>query len=177
MGDYIDDGCELLVWAAAEIGTTIMAACIPILRVFFREVRERTHARSYASDGSRKNPGGSGGSGSHNSSGFRSHRAPGGSPAFSSGPFASQQPRGQKGGPPLSPRLDRSLGDGDSEKNILPIVHEETRSTVDSRSSSQNNGRIVRTQEYAIEYRDRGRGSSEAGYAHELTLIPPGYAR
>ncbi|KAK3317516.1 hypothetical protein B0T19DRAFT_405206 [Cercophora scortea] len=41
------DGCALLVWAAAEISTTIMASCIPVLRVFVREVHERSaHVRS-----------------------------------------------------------------------------------------------------------------------------------
>ncbi|KAK0610126.1 hypothetical protein B0T17DRAFT_470266, partial [Bombardia bombarda] len=35
--NFTYDGCELLVWAAGEISTTIMASCIPVLRVFFRE--------------------------------------------------------------------------------------------------------------------------------------------
>jgi hypothetical protein len=35
-----DDGCKLLTWAAAEIATTIMASCIPVLRVLLRELRD-----------------------------------------------------------------------------------------------------------------------------------------
>ena len=37
---YVDDGGHLIVWAAAEIATTIMAASIPVMRVLFRELRD-----------------------------------------------------------------------------------------------------------------------------------------
>ncbi|KAL1836438.1 hypothetical protein VTJ49DRAFT_5147 [Mycothermus thermophilus] len=40
--NFTHDGCYLITWAAAEISTTIMASCIPFLRVLFREIREAT---------------------------------------------------------------------------------------------------------------------------------------
>ena len=33
-----DDGSRLVLWSAADIGTTIMAACIPVLRALIRDV-------------------------------------------------------------------------------------------------------------------------------------------
>ncbi|KAK0712393.1 hypothetical protein B0T26DRAFT_648687 [Lasiosphaeria miniovina] len=167
------DGCELLVWAAAEIATTIMAACIPILRVFVREVRERTIARSGALSNNenyyykRKVMSGTGGSGASNSHTSSSTRPRSGlvfsAPAIS---LAAAKP-------PLSPPLS---ADDSSEKHILPIVHEDAASSGNEDSSSpsgsRKNVRIVRTQEYAVEYRGRGRDSSDAGNVHELRTLP-----
>ncbi|KAK4187673.1 hypothetical protein QBC35DRAFT_434621, partial [Podospora australis] len=39
------EGSALLIWTAIEIGTTIIAACIPVLRVLFRELREGSSKR------------------------------------------------------------------------------------------------------------------------------------
>lgn len=39
------DGAPLAVWGVAEVAVTIMAACIPVMRVLFRDVA--TQARSY----------------------------------------------------------------------------------------------------------------------------------
>ncbi|KAK0712526.1 hypothetical protein B0T26DRAFT_752753 [Lasiosphaeria miniovina] len=39
------DGTGLLTWSAAEIGTTIMACCIPVMRVLFREINEKRNRR------------------------------------------------------------------------------------------------------------------------------------
>ncbi len=50
---YVDDGCHLIVWAAAEIATTIMAASIPVLRVLFRDLRD-PHPIGTGGTGSRK---------------------------------------------------------------------------------------------------------------------------
>ena len=41
-GSFADDGCYLLTLATAEIATTIMASCIPVLRVLFRDLRDVT---------------------------------------------------------------------------------------------------------------------------------------
>ena len=49
----VDDGCHLIVWAAAEIATTIMAASIPVMRVLFRELRD-SHPVETSGTGSRK---------------------------------------------------------------------------------------------------------------------------
>jgi hypothetical protein len=40
-----DEGPRLAIWGAAEVAVTIMAACIPVMRVLFRDVV--TQARSY----------------------------------------------------------------------------------------------------------------------------------
>jgi hypothetical protein len=45
----VDKGVELSIWGSAEVSTTIIAASIPILRVFLREIRtnvERYHGRT-----------------------------------------------------------------------------------------------------------------------------------
>ncbi|KAK3997842.1 hypothetical protein QBC44DRAFT_376303 [Cladorrhinum sp. PSN332] len=38
--NFTYEGSALLAWTAAEISTTIMASCIPVLRVLFRELRD-----------------------------------------------------------------------------------------------------------------------------------------
>ncbi|KAK3377230.1 hypothetical protein B0T24DRAFT_237074 [Lasiosphaeria ovina] len=42
---YTYDGTGLLTWSAAEIGTTIMACCIPVMRVLFRDLNEKRNRR------------------------------------------------------------------------------------------------------------------------------------
>ncbi|KAK3385950.1 hypothetical protein B0H63DRAFT_189716 [Podospora didyma] len=46
MGDrnFTYDGSSLLVWTAAEIGTTIMASCIPVMRVFVRTLHKEARS-------------------------------------------------------------------------------------------------------------------------------------
>ncbi|KAK4204536.1 hypothetical protein QBC40DRAFT_303418 [Triangularia verruculosa] len=39
---YLDEGSLLVIWTSAETGTTIMASCIPVLRVLFKELHN-TH--------------------------------------------------------------------------------------------------------------------------------------
>ncbi|KAK4173536.1 hypothetical protein QBC36DRAFT_359783 [Triangularia setosa] len=36
--NFTYEGCLLLIWTSAEIGTTIIASCIPVLRVLFKEL-------------------------------------------------------------------------------------------------------------------------------------------
>ncbi|KAK0666633.1 hypothetical protein QBC41DRAFT_230143 [Cercophora samala] len=38
--NFTYEGCLLLIWTSAEIGTTIMASCIPVLRVLFKQLRD-----------------------------------------------------------------------------------------------------------------------------------------
>ncbi|KAK4664089.1 uncharacterized protein QC763_001630 [Podospora pseudopauciseta] len=38
--NFTYEGCLLLIWTSAEIGTTIMASCIPVLRVLFKELHD-----------------------------------------------------------------------------------------------------------------------------------------
>ncbi|TLD33715.1 hypothetical protein PspLS_00016 [Pyricularia sp. CBS 133598] len=48
-GDFSYDGYPLVVWSAAEVALTIMAACIPVLRVLIRDVKnasKRYYGRS-----------------------------------------------------------------------------------------------------------------------------------
>ncbi|KAH6845682.1 hypothetical protein B0I37DRAFT_190600 [Chaetomium sp. MPI-CAGE-AT-0009] len=42
--NFTHDGCYLIALATAEIATTIMASCIPVLRVLFRDLRDVTPA-------------------------------------------------------------------------------------------------------------------------------------
>ncbi len=58
----VDDGCELLLWAAAEIGASIMACCIPMLRALFFDVHPKSsyirQNGSYTSGRNSRNVGG-----------------------------------------------------------------------------------------------------------------------
>ncbi|KAK4161581.1 hypothetical protein QBC43DRAFT_217276 [Cladorrhinum sp. PSN259] len=46
LADDSDHGTSLLSWAAIEIGVTIMACCIPVLRVLFRDLHDNTIKRT-----------------------------------------------------------------------------------------------------------------------------------
>ncbi|KAK4445941.1 hypothetical protein QBC34DRAFT_357576 [Podospora aff. communis PSN243] len=41
-GDFTYEGYDLVIWSAAEVAITICAACVPLLRVLIREVRNIT---------------------------------------------------------------------------------------------------------------------------------------
>lgn len=43
--DYTWEESSLFVWTAAELGTTIIAASIPILRTLLRNIKDSTHRR------------------------------------------------------------------------------------------------------------------------------------
>jgi len=50
---WTDEGAHLITWAAAEIATTIMASCIPVLRVLFRDLRDTHPAKISGTPGRR----------------------------------------------------------------------------------------------------------------------------
>ncbi|KAK3385828.1 hypothetical protein B0H63DRAFT_449829 [Podospora didyma] len=157
------DGCQLLLWAVAEIGTTIMAACIPILRVFVKEVRERTTTRSHTKSPFTRKLNALESGGSDDSTMSSKSRRPN---TISMAPYPKQG---------FQSPLESPLGaDDSSEKHILPIVHEEPqtperRAPERSTSTTRNYSRIVRTQEFAVRFDDRGNNS---GDAHEMTHAP-----
>ncbi|KAL8383634.1 hypothetical protein RB595_010705 [Gaeumannomyces hyphopodioides] len=65
-GDFTYDGFGLVVWSTCEVAMTIIAACIPVLRVLVRDVKKST----------RRHYGSSGASGSHSHSksrGYETH--------------------------------------------------------------------------------------------------------
>ncbi|KAL8366882.1 hypothetical protein RB595_005042 [Gaeumannomyces hyphopodioides] len=65
-GDFTYDGFGLVVWSICEVAMTIIAACIPVLRVLVRDVKTLT----------RRHYGSSGASGSHSHSksrGYETH--------------------------------------------------------------------------------------------------------
>ncbi|KAK3312898.1 hypothetical protein B0H66DRAFT_382804 [Apodospora peruviana] len=208
------NGCELLVWAAAEIGTTIMAACIPVLRVFVREVREITTTRTQGTKaGYRKNTGDE----SHDSNGNSTvTRAP---PETVAGYRRPKTIGSQPIRTPLEKRRTMTLSDLDeglesptyfghdmddssSEKYILeakggsgsPVVaavvdgHQDPQ-TPRTPGGRNESARIVRTQEYAVEYHDvvreqqrdrdpeRGGGGPRQHVAHDLKSLPKYHAR
>ncbi|KAH9907833.1 hypothetical protein F4778DRAFT_797913 [Xylariomycetidae sp. FL2044] len=55
--DFFYDGSQLVIWASAEVATTIMAASIPVLRVLAREFKSsagRYYNHSSSAEGTRK---------------------------------------------------------------------------------------------------------------------------
>lgn len=168
-----------MVWAGAEIGTTIMAACIPVLRVFFREVKGMTTGRSKS-----EYPNEFGGS--SNSSGSSAK-----SPYI--GNTAAKMPRPKTiGSQPIKLALNKSVCDdldsptsagGVDDSSEKYILNNQDRGVANGSSKQQ----ILRTQEYEVEYHDSIRrshqqeaaarsrndsfGSGEQG-EHELSTMP-----
>ncbi|KAK3938971.1 hypothetical protein QBC46DRAFT_355427 [Diplogelasinospora grovesii] len=130
--NFTYDGCALLVWAAAEIGTTIMASCIPVLRVFFRDVHIKTISSRHKSGSHASGPykkqssGGSGGSNSDKSNTLV------GSAAQLKSPFDS----------PLR-------GDDSSDDQILPV---QGLADLKAYGNPNGHGHIIRTQGYSVEH-------------------------
>ncbi|KAM7217503.1 hypothetical protein V8F06_007134 [Rhypophila decipiens] len=169
-------GSELLVWAGAEIGTTIMAACIPVLRVFFREVKSLSTARSKSD----YPPEFSGGSNDTKGSSVKSPHL---------GNTAAKMPRPKTiGSQPIKLAHSKSLSDDlDSPTCVDGRDDNSEKYILDSQMSSESSRQqILRTQEYEVEYHDtvrrsqqsenRSRNGSFAGRRaqaeHELSTIP-----
>jgi hypothetical protein len=160
----------LLIWGAAEIAMTIVAASIPFLRVLLREARSSNGLRTgyrYGYD----HPGDNGYAfGSQGGTVLRSKVSiTGGRPRTfirsttdSSMPSFSQ-PKAQRSGPRPS---KGSPGDDGSDKSILNMPAAE--------------GRIVQTQEVNVEYHQspfasgKADSSSDAGDSYELGKIASG---
>ncbi|KAL8403965.1 hypothetical protein RB594_009010 [Gaeumannomyces avenae] len=146
-GDFTYDGFGLVVWGSCEVAMTIIAACIPVLRVLVRDVKKST----------RRHYGSSGASGSHNvskSRGYENHTSTGdgggtktaivgGHGRRTSGSFS--RPFAAKSPSPGGPSAADIHGDDWSERSIF----------------HPDDNRIIHTQEVKVEYHSRDDSSSD----------------
>ncbi|KAM7210722.1 hypothetical protein V8F06_013900 [Rhypophila decipiens] len=177
-------GSELLLWAGAEIGTTIMAACIPVLRVFFREVKGLTTGRSKS-----EYPGEfSGGLNDSNGSSAKSPHI---------GNTAAKMPRPKTiGSQPIKLALNKSLSDDlDSPTSVVWRDDSSEKYMFNGQDGfidGSSKQAIMRTQEYEVEYHDTvrrsmqqsqeearsrngsfgRRGASAGQHEHEVSTMP-----
>ncbi len=152
------DGCDLLIWASAETSTTIMATCVPAMRVLFREVGSTM--RSFAVQ-------------TKKSTAFGDEYGKS-STAPSTGQDSTKRSRVTSYPPSISPLQpimtplphahSTVKGDGDSDKSFLPI-----QGHGNSPPPSYAGSGIIRTREVEIEFQDRD--DCESKHDYEMTAV------
>ncbi|KAK4226274.1 hypothetical protein QBC38DRAFT_500481 [Podospora fimiseda] len=165
--NFTYEGCALLAWTAAEISTTIMASCIPVLRVLFRELRDgsvRRHRWNGIGSYKLTRSGGTSSGQKSRGTGRRSHSATGGPGRAGASQWGMDFERivsreelevegngVEKGKPRVkigaSGNVSRGRSAAGSGQQVLMELPAE-------RSASRNLGVIVQTQEFEVRYEE-----------------------
>ena len=156
----LDEGCDLVIWAAAEISTTIMASCIPVLRVFIREVRHGTHGSrhlySWKRNAGGPSAGGGGGSGAPDPHDLIS---------LDRDMIPLSRLEAHSTASATGDKLERGPEDSGSDKIITSASYDfsarglnpdEAIGPVMPTGACRIPGKIMRTQEIAVEFGERG---------------------
>ncbi|KAK4150505.1 hypothetical protein C8A00DRAFT_46131 [Chaetomidium leptoderma] len=172
---FTHDGCHLITWAAAEIATTIMASCIPVLRVLFRDLSDTIPTEIYRQSDST----GGTSKGRHRNSTAPSQQKDLGAKTRSKSwtPYwdsrngsngknkAAEDTSAIKGPTTLYP-----LAENSSQRVLVHISGEST----PGETATRTEGVIVQTQKFEVQYE----GTTESAAGYELgTRVRSGVAR